>query len=75
MKNRPTKSKILRSYSVATISIALVLFLLGSISYAMISIFRSAQGVREGVVMLVEIERSILLFVGLFFILFSPIIY
>ena len=59
MKNRPTKSKILRSYSVATISIALVLFLLGSISYAMISIFRSAQGVREGVVMLVEIDDDI----------------
>ena len=59
MKNRPTKSKILRSYSVATISIALVLFLLGSISYAMLSIFRSAQGVREGVVMLVELKDDI----------------
>lgn len=59
MNSRPTKSKILRSYTVSTISIALVLFLLGSISYAMISIFQSARGVREGVVMLVEIEDGL----------------
>ena len=59
MNNRPTKGKVLRSYSVATISIALVLFLLGSISYAMISIFQSARGVREGVVMLVELKDGL----------------
>ena len=40
-------------------SIALVLFLLGSISYAMVSIFRSARGVREGVVMLVELKDGL----------------
>lgn len=59
MKSRETKKRTLRSYTVATMSIALVLFLLGSISYAMVSIFRSARGVREGVVMLVELKDGL----------------
>lgn len=59
MKNSTKKRTILRSYTIATVSIALVLFILGSIGYAMTSIFRSAQGVREGVVMLVELKDGL----------------
>lgn len=59
MKNSTKKLTILRSYTIATVSIALVLFILGSIGYAMTSIFRSAQGVREGVVMLVELKDGV----------------
>lgn len=56
MKNRTMKGRVLRSYTVSTFSIALVLFLLGSIGYAMSSLFGATEGVREGVVMLVELE-------------------
>ncbi|MBQ9137012.1 MAG: permease-like cell division protein FtsX [Alistipes sp.] len=59
MKNSSTSRKILRSYTVSTVSIALVLFILGSIGYAMHNIFRSAEGVREGVVMLVELKDGL----------------
>ena len=59
MRNRSLKGKILRSYTVSTISITLVLFILGSIGYAMYSLFASAQGVREGVVMIVELKDDL----------------
>ena len=59
MRNRSLKGKILRSYTVSTISITLVLFILGSIGYAMHSLFASAQGVREGVVMIVELKDGL----------------
>lgn len=59
MRNRSLKGKILRSYTVSTISITLVLFILGSIGYAMHSLFASAQGVREGVVMIVELKDDL----------------
>ena len=58
MKSNSSKS-LLRSYIVSTISIALVLFVMGSIGYAITSIFSSAKGVREGVVMLVELDNNI----------------
>ncbi len=58
MKSNSSKS-LLRSYIVSTISIALVLFVMGSIGYAITSIFGSARGVREGVVMLVELDNDI----------------
>ena len=59
MRNRSLKGKILRSYTVSTISITLVLFILGSIGYAMHSLFASARGVREGVVMIVELKDDL----------------
>ena len=59
MRNRSLKGKILRSYTVSTISIILVLFILGSIGYAMHSLFASAQGVREGMVMIVELKDDL----------------
>ena len=59
MRNRSLKGKILRSYTVSTISITLVLFILGSIGYAMHLLFASAQGVREGVVMIVELKDDL----------------
>ena len=58
MKSNSSKS-LHRSYIVSTVSIALVLFVLGSIGYAMTSIFTSARGVREGVVMLVELDNNL----------------
>lgn len=59
MGKNSLKGKILRSYAVSTVSIAMVLFILGTIGYAMFSLFSSAQGVREGVVMLVELEDGL----------------
>lgn len=59
MGRNSLKGKILRSYAVSTVSIAMVLFILGTIGYAMFSLFSSAQGVREGVVMLVELEDGL----------------
>ena len=53
------KGKILRSYTVSTISIALVLFVLGGIGYTIYSLFSSAHTLREGVVMLVELKDSV----------------
>ena len=59
MKNSTLKGKILRSYTVSTVSIAMVLFIMGTIGYAMYGLFRSARGVREGVVMLVELDDNL----------------
>ncbi len=59
MGKNSLKGKILRSYAVSTVSIAMVLFILGTIGYAMFSLFSSARGVREGVVMLVELEDGL----------------
>lgn len=53
------KGKILRSYTISTVSMALVLFLLGTISYAIISLLSTSQQVREGVVMIVELEDDL----------------
>ncbi len=53
------KGKILRSYTVSTISIALVLFVLGGIGYTIYSLFSSAHTLREGVVMLVELKDGV----------------
>ena len=53
------RRKVRRSYTVSTISMALVLFLLGSIGYAVGSIFRASTGMRSGVTMMVELDDEL----------------
>ena len=50
------KGKIMRSYLISTVSMALVLFILGTIGFAMLSLLKSSKQVREGVVMIVELK-------------------
>ena len=50
------KGKIMRSYLISTVSMALVLFILGTIGFAMLSLLKSSKQVREGVVMIVELR-------------------
>lgn len=47
------------SYAVSTISIALVLFLLGGIGYIMFNIFSQTQRMRESVKMIVELKDGL----------------
>ena len=53
------KRRVLRSYTISTISIALVLFVLGSISYAISSIYGASKEARESVVMFVELSDEL----------------
>lgn len=50
------KGKIMRSYLISTVSMALVLFILGTIGFTMLSLLKSSKQVREGVVMIVELK-------------------
>ncbi|MBQ7855833.1 MAG: permease-like cell division protein FtsX [Alistipes sp.] len=60
MKNNTAlKRRVLRSYTVSTVSIALVLFVLGAIGYIMASVFTTAQSMREGVTMIVELKDGL----------------
>ena len=51
--------KIMRSYTISTVSMALVLFILGTIGYVITSLLATSQQVREGVVMIVELKDSL----------------
>lgn len=53
------KGKIMRSYTISTVSMALVLFILGTIGYVITSLLATSQQVREGVVMIVELKNSL----------------
>ena len=53
------KKRVLRSYTISTISIALVLFILGSIGYAISSIYEASKEARKSVVMLVELNDEL----------------
>ena len=53
------RKRVLRSYTISTISIALVLFVLGSIGYAISSIYRASREARESVVMFVELSDEL----------------
>ena len=57
--NRALRRRVLRSYTVSTVSIALVLFVLGAIGYIMTSVFATAQSMREGVTMIVELRDGL----------------
>ena len=51
--------KIMRSYTISTVSMALVLFILGTFGYVITSLLATSQQVREGVVMIVELKDSL----------------
>ena len=50
------KGRIRRSYTISTISMALVLFILGLVGYTFTSLLSTSQQLREGIVMIVEID-------------------
>lgn len=51
--------KVMRSYIISTISIALVLFILGAVSYVTLSAISAARSLRESVVVSVEVSDDI----------------
>ena len=51
--------KVMRSYIISTISISLVLFMLGVVAYVTLSALSSAQKLRESVVVSVEVSNDI----------------
>ena len=53
------KRKVRRSYIVSSISIALVLFLLGSVGYMLTAAFSTAHTLRNSVTLSAELEGSI----------------
>ena len=57
--NRRLKRKVRNSYIISTVSIALVLFLLGSVSYLMIAAMKVADSLRESVTLIVELENGL----------------
>ena len=59
MKNRNVRGRVLRSYAVSTVSMALVLFVLGIIGYMMTSLLAASHQVRQGVVMRVELRDGL----------------
>lgn len=56
---RNVSNRVRRSYIVSTISIALVLFLLGSIGFAMANIYTTTERMRGSVTMIVELDDSL----------------
>lgn len=61
MKNSDAalRRRVRRSYVVSTVSIALVLFLLGTVGYMMYSILSASRSVRESVTMIVELDDGL----------------
>ena len=58
-RDRALNGRVLRSKVVSTVSIALVLFVLGTIGYATAGIFRSAHRVSEGFTTIVELRNGL----------------
>ncbi len=57
--NRRIRRKVRNSYIVSTVSIALVLFLLGAVGYLMNAALRVAESLQESVTLIVELENDI----------------
>ena len=57
--NRIIRRKVRNSYIVSTVSIALVLFLLGAVGYLMTAAMRVADSLQESVTLIVELEKGI----------------
>lgn len=57
--NRRLRRKVRNSYIVSTVSIALVLFLLGAVGYLMTAAMRVADSLQESVTLIVELEKGI----------------
>ena len=58
-KERRLRRKVRRSYTISTVSIALVLFMLGAVSYVTLSALSVAASLRENVVVSVELEDGL----------------
>ena len=58
-KDKKMGRKVMRSYVISTISIALVLFMLGVVSYVTLSAIKAARTLRDSVVVSVEIKDDI----------------
>ena len=59
MANNKMVRKVMRSYIISTISIALVLFMVGVVSYVTLSAICAARSLRESVVVSVEVKDNI----------------
>ncbi|MBR2351800.1 MAG: permease-like cell division protein FtsX [Alistipes sp.] len=60
MKNEKSiRRSVRRSYTVSTVSIALVLYLLGTIGYALHSLYETSNEMRRQVTMIVEIDDNL----------------
>lgn len=57
--NRRIKRKVRNSYIVSTISISLVLFLLGAVGYLMTAAMRVADSLQESMTLIVELENGV----------------
>ncbi len=53
------KRKVRNSYAISTISISLVLFMLGSVGYLMVSAMDAANALRENISATVELSRNV----------------
>lgn len=58
-RDKRLKRRVRWSYVVSTVSIALVLFMLGSVSYVMMSALSASRSLRENVVLSVELADSL----------------
>ncbi len=58
-RDKRIKHKVRRSYIISTASIALVLFMLGVVSYVTLSAISAARGLQENVVLSVEMADSL----------------
>ncbi|MFR9648877.1 MAG: permease-like cell division protein FtsX [Rikenellaceae bacterium] len=58
-EERRLKRKVRNSYMVSTISISLVLFLLGSVGYVMLRALDMADGLRDGAILNIELSQDV----------------
>ena len=58
-EDKRLKRKVRNSYIVSTASVALVLFLLGSVGYMMVTIMQVARSIQESVLVTVELDANI----------------
>ncbi len=58
-EERRLKRKVRNSYMVSTISISLVLFLLGSVGYVMLKAMDMASGLRDGAMLNIELSQDV----------------
>ena len=58
-ENKRLKRKVRNSYIISTISIALVLFLLGAVGFMMAATVRTANTLQESVTLIVELKNDL----------------
>ncbi len=57
--NKKLERKVRRSYFISTISVALVLFLLGSVSYLIMNAFKASDAIRESITVFVMLDDGL----------------